>query len=177
MRIFAIAEFLLAAQREIHALGEAAFELHFHLFALQGQALEVHGDDAVVARGHGKNLARQLQPQIQCCFTLGFKRGGDASIVGRVGDHGDAFEILSGGTQHGGTADINIFDQLFGRKIFLGGGGFERIEVHDDQVDRGNAVFSGLLLIVRIVAAVEQTRRGLSDAAFSRGRRASPANS
>src|SRR5690349_10070739 len=57
---------------------------------------------------------------------------------------------------HGGTADVDIFDELFGGESGLCRSGFKGIEIDDNEIDRGDAVFRGLLLIFGKVAAVEQ---------------------
>src|SRR5208283_2032551 len=134
--IFAVAEFLFAAEGDIDAFGEAALFLllDFEGIALEGEAFEVHGDDAVVAGGHGKNFAGELQAQGEGGFARGFQFGGDAVVVGGVGDHGDAFEIFGGGAEHGGAADVDVFDELFGGEAGFCGGGFEGVEIDDDEI-------------------------------------------
>ena len=49
--------------------------------------------------------------------------------------------ILGGGAQHGGAADVDVFDRLLAGAIRTRHGLLERIEVDHQQVDGGNAVF------------------------------------
>ena len=58
-----------------------------------------------------------------------------AAVVGRVNHHGDVLKILGGRADHGGPADIDVFNQLFEFHAGLGGGFFKGIEVDGDQVD------------------------------------------
>src|SRR5258708_38270913 len=62
VRIFAVAQFLLAAKGKIDSLGETPFLLNLQLFALQQEPLEIHPDHAAVTRGEAKNLDRRVEP-------------------------------------------------------------------------------------------------------------------
>src|SRR6266404_832628 len=154
--IFAVAQFLLAAKGKIDSLGETAFLLNLQLFALEQEPLEIHRDHAVVTRGEAENFSREVEPGGESSVALGFELLGDALVIRGVRDDRYAFEIFGGGAQHCGAADINIFDELFGREIFLRGGGFERIQIHDHQVDWRDAVFLRLLQVIGIMAPEEQ---------------------
>src|SRR5712691_7047025 len=82
--------------------------------------------------------------------------GSDAIVIGGIGYYGDALKILGGGAQHGGTADVDVFDELFRGEFLLGGSSFKGIQVDDDEVNRGDAVLGGLLLIFGMIAAKQQ---------------------
>src|SRR5579885_1524147 len=81
----------------------------------------------------------------------------DAGVVRRVSEPADPLKVLRGGAKHRGTADINVFDELFGGEIGLGRGRLEGIKIHDDQVDGDDAVLRGFSLIARMLAAVEES--------------------
>ena len=120
------------------------------------QAFQFGGDHSVIARGGSENLARQFQPCGQTGIAAGFELRCNTLIVRGVGNHRDAFPILCGGAQHGRSADIDIFHQLFGGQVRLRRGRFERIQIHDNQVDCRDAMLFRLFLILRQIAAIEQ---------------------
>lgn len=74
-------------------------------------------------------------------------RGEDVAVAGRAGDDGDRRVVLGGGADHRGPADVDLLHALVGRGA--GGDGLaERVEVHDDQVERLHAEVLELLLVV-----------------------------
>ncbi len=154
--IFSVAKFLFAAKGEVDAFGEDGLVENFETTEAGGDAFEIHGDEAVVAGGGGKHFAGEFEAGFEGGVAVGFDFVGDAVVVFGFGDDGDAFEIFCGGAEHGGAADVDIFDELFGGEIGLGGGGFEGIEVDDDEIDGGDAVFGGGFLIFVEMAAEEQ---------------------
>src|SRR5271163_843635 len=121
-----------------------------------GEALKFGRDHAVVAGGGGEDFARELEARGQTGFVRSFQFFSNAGVVGGIGDNRYAFEVFCGGAQHGGAADVDVFDELFGCQALLGGGGFERVEIYDDEIDRRDAVLGGLFLIVSVVAAIEE---------------------
>jgi len=156
MGIFAVAEFLFAAKGEVDAFGEHGLVENFETGDSGGDALEIHGDEAVVAGSGGEDFAGEIEAGFEGGVAVGFDFVGDAVVVFGFGDDGDAFEIFGGGAEHGGAADVDIFDELFGGEIGFGGGGFEGIEIDDDEIDGRDAVFGGGLLIFGEVAAEEK---------------------
>ena len=67
----------------------------------------------------------------------------------------DVLVVLRGGSEDRGTADVDLVEEhaaALARRRVLG----ERIEIHDDQVDRLDALALQLLAVHRIVAAREQ---------------------
>src|SRR5262249_22624101 len=50
-----------------------------------------------------------------------------------------AHVVLGGGADHGGTADVDVFDAIVERSPFRDGR-FERIQGHDQQIDRLDVV-------------------------------------
>src|SRR6184192_2165946 len=90
-----------------------------------------------MTRSRGKNFLRQLQPR---------RKPGVAR----------AFEIFRRRAQHGGTADVDVLDELFGSQSRLSGCRLERVKVHYHKIDRSDAVFLRLLLILRMFPPKEQ---------------------
>ena len=60
-------------------------------------------------------------------------------VIGGVRQHGDEFVVLGRGADHGGTADVDILD-AGGVVGALGHRFLERVEVHDEEVDRFDPV-------------------------------------
>ena len=65
-------------------------------------------------------------------------------VVGRVDDDADVRVVLGRGPDHGRPADVVIVDEL-DRRV-----GPERVEVHDDEVDRLDAVLRHVGLVVGV---------------------------
>ena len=57
-----------------------------------------------------------------------------------VGDDDDGAVVFGGGADHGGAADVDVFDGLGEGAIGFGDGSFEGVEVDADEVDGGDAV-------------------------------------
>src|SRR5258708_8757272 len=64
--------------------------------------------------------------------------------------------MFRSGAEPGGGADVDVFDEFLSGEVFLCGGGFERIEINNHQVDWRDAVFSGLFLVFGEIAAKEE---------------------
>ena len=124
---------------------------------LGGEAFEFGGDHAVVSRGGGEDFAGQLEARGERGVFGGLQFRGYAMVIGGIGDDGDALEIFGGGAQHGGSTDINVFDELAGGEVCLGRGFGEGIKIHDHQVYRRDAVLGGLLLVFLVAAAEQQS--------------------
>ena len=56
--------------------------------------------------------------------------------------------VLGRAAQHGRTADIDILDGVFERAVRLRDGGFERIQVHHDEVDEVDTVLLGFVEVL-----------------------------
>ena len=80
---------------------------------------------------------------------------GDGGVVRGRRDDRDIVKILGGGADHGGSADIDVFDQLFEGHTGLGGGFFEGVEIDHDHVDGLDAVLGYGGGVRGKVAAVE----------------------
>ena len=160
VRVFAIAHLLAAFQREMQAQRKKRGVDHAHSFAIvvrNGQPFERRGDLAVILRGAGESFSRQIEARrrAQLAAALDFCR--DGSVIGGIGYDRHAFEILGGGTNHGGAADVDIFDQFFSGDAGLARGSRERIEIYHHHVDGGDAVIGDLLQILGQAAAVQDS--------------------
>ena len=72
----------------------------------------------------------------------------DGGVIGGGNDDGHVLIIFGGGADHGGAADVDVFDEVFERGVGAGGGLFELIEVDDDHVDGRDALgFDGREMI------------------------------
>lgn len=60
----------------------------------------------------------------------------DGAVLVRAGGDGHVAIVLGRRAQHRRPADVDVFDRLLQRAAGAGHGGLERIEVHDQQVDR-----------------------------------------
>ena len=75
-----------------------------------------------------------------------------ARVVRRIDDDEHVAEVLGGGAEQARAADVDLLDQLRRTGVGVGGRLGERIEVHDDEVDRRDAVPADRLEVVRAVA-------------------------
>ena len=77
----------------------------------------------------------------------------DLRVVSRINDNCDGTVILGRGADHRGAADIDVFDGVSERAVRLRDRLLKRVEVHDDEVDRINAVLFQSLHVLGEVAA------------------------
>ena len=68
---------------------------------------------------------------------------GDAAVVGWVDNDGDALVVFGRAAEHRRTADVDVLDGVLEGDIRLGDGLLERVEVHDDEIDRADTVLGG----------------------------------
>ena len=95
-------------------------------------------------------------------------------VVGDVRDGGDADEVLRGGADHAGAADVDVGAALLGGDAGPGGYGLERIEVADDHVDldgarAGEVGLVGVVVVLAEEAEVDLEVEGLHEAALHLG--------
>src|SRR5262249_12019456 len=114
-------------------------------------------DETVIAGSRSKNLSSEFEPGCKRGVAILFKLGRDAVVICGIGDDGNAFEIFSGRTQHRGSADVDVLNQLLGSESRFCGSLLKWIEIDDDEVDWRDAVFRRLFLILCEIAAVEQS--------------------
>ncbi len=141
-------------------------------FDIGGTARQPLGDAAVVVRGVGIGLGGEFAAQ-RGLGTACSQRGFDARVVGRVHHHADARVVLGGRTQHRRATDVDVLDCVLVAAVGPGHGGFERIQVHHQQVDWRDAVFGHHVRINRLAAqqaAVHARVQGLDAAVHDLGK-------
>ena len=112
---------------------------------------------AIVVGGLDKRLngeafaqfQRRLAPVIAHRFQ-------DGVVIARVHHHGDRFVILGRAPNHGGPADIDLFDGFRQGDVRFRDRRFKRIEVHHDEIDWLEAALFRLGLMQRVAPLVEQ---------------------
>jgi hypothetical protein len=77
--------------------------------------------------------------------------GEDARMVGGIDDDADRAVVLRRGTQHRRPADVDHLDDIRVHRTRRDGA-LERVEVHDDEVDRVDAELRELCDMVRVRA-------------------------
>ncbi len=80
---------------------------------------------------------------------------GDGGVVRRVADDADVRVVLRGRAQERRAADVDLLDRLRERRPAPRDGFLERVQVHDDEVDRSDAVRRGLAAVA-LLGAVEE---------------------
>src|SRR5215218_5307282 len=120
-----------------------AFDLPFDLLT------EPIRDRGVVLGGPPERRERQTAAGLLGDVSLAFESRQYFFVELRRGDDRHGPEVLGGGPQHGGSADVYLFDSLF-----LGGAAgdslLEWIEVDADQVYRADILLDELLYVVGV---------------------------
>lgn len=131
--IFAVAEgtLLVEGKVELRRVVTCRF--------LGGDAVEVLGDGGVIAGGHLEGGEGEFTAE-GCCPGSRAESGEDFFKLGVVCDDSDVGVVLGGGADHTGSADIDIFDGVFESDIGFRDGGFEGVEIHNDEFEGDNAV-------------------------------------
>ncbi len=88
--------------------------------------------------------------------AVGLQLLDQGGIVGDAGDDGHVFKVLGGGADHGGAADVDVFDQMAEGDAGLRGGLLEGIEIDHHHVDGLDAVGGDGGFVLRVAANVEQ---------------------
>jgi hypothetical protein len=81
---------------------------------------------------------------------------GEGDVVAGLGDDGDIFEVFGGGADHGGAADVDVFNEMAKGNVGLGCRLFEGVEVDYDHVDGQDAVLGYGSFVLSFAADVEQ---------------------
>jgi hypothetical protein len=151
VRVLAVAEALGDGQRG----GEAGRQAEDVAEAGLGLGFEVVGDRGVVGRGALEDLEGELAAEFAEGLR-GLHRGEHALVVGGIGHDGDGGVVLGRAAQHGGAADVDVLDGVLERAVGLRDGGFEGVEVDDDEVDEVDAVLLGFVEVLMRVATAEK---------------------
>ncbi len=67
--------------------------------------------------------------------------------------HEHVAEVLGGRAKQAGTADVDLLHERVKRCIGIVGRFAERIQIHDDQIDRLNSLRANRLEVIRAVPA------------------------
>ena len=149
LRILAIAQVVDLLQRDLE-LGRGVR----HVACLGGKPT---GDGRVVGGGSLVDLHLQAATGGKRGATAGLAHlGQDGTIVGRVGNDGNARGVLGSRAQHGGATDVDVLDSVREGDLGVSDGLLELVQVDDDQVDQLNAVLSRLLHVLLGIAAGQQ---------------------
>jgi hypothetical protein len=109
------------------------------------------GDRGVVRGGRAESLRREPPPQVARQHAPRPQLGEHLVVVRRIDEDADVFPVLPRRAHHRRAADVDHLDDLLERLRRIGGGARERVEVHDDEVDRRDVV-RGEIAHVRRVA-------------------------
>ncbi len=122
----------------------------------RGQAFESVGDGGVVGGGGGEGALGETPAGFQReSAPMGGELFGEGGVVGRRGDDGDVFEILGGGANHRGTANVDVLDDFREGDARFSGGFLEGVEIDHDHIDGLDAMSSGLIAMAGVFAAEE----------------------
>ena len=116
------------------------------------------GDGSVVGGGERKGLFGKAPAGFATeggavgAFHFFDKRG----IVGGAGDDGYIFKVLGRGTNHGGAADVDVFDEVAEGDRRLGGGFLKGVEVDHNHVDGLDAVGGDGGLVLGVATNVKK---------------------
>ena len=103
--------------------------------------VQARADGGIVIGGGAEDFSGEAPLRIEREFAARraqlFEDGG---VILRRGDHGDVLVVLGGGAQHGGSADIDVLDELLEVGAGLGGDFLETVEVDHHHVDGDDAV-------------------------------------
>ena len=109
-------------------------------------------DGAVIVGGRLEGLPREAPLRIprQLSGRAQFIEKG--RVVRGRGDDGYVLPVFRGGADHGGSTDVDVFDQLFERCVGARGDFFELIQVDDNHVDGFDAVLPQRGCVLRVFA-------------------------
>ena len=105
-----------------------------------------------------ERLAHQREPKVERRTAGAIQLFDDPRVILGVDDHEHVAEVLGGGPDEAGTADVDLLDQVVEGGIGIGGGLGERVEIDDHQVDRADALGGDGGQVVGPVAAGQDAR-------------------
>ena len=115
----------------LHRLGPGGGE------QLLGEAgVHLAGDHRIVVGGDGEGVGHEGCEQILSDLSVvGLHGIEDVGVLLRSGDDRHGLVVLGSGTDHAGSSDVDVLDDLLESCSLLENGLFEGIEVDDDHVD------------------------------------------
>ncbi len=102
-----------------------------------------------------EDLGRESLPKVTIIVPR-LQRGEHPGIVDRIADDGHCIEVLRGGTQHCGPANIDLLDHVVRAHVIPCCGLAKRVKVHRDEIDPRNRMNANGLRVLTRVAAREQ---------------------
>ncbi len=155
MRVLAVAQRLAQLSAQCAAPGRS-------LVAFLGEfAGEPAGDFGIVGRGAGIGDLGELAAQRQRGGAIvGIEFGQHGCVIFGIDHHRHIVVVLGGGADHGGAADVDILDRLLIARAF-GDGGFERVEVRNQQIDALDRMILHRLGVFGVVANAQEAAMNL----------------
>ncbi len=136
MRILSIAHILQFVK--LHAVGQRE---GFALITVKADRTQIVADSGVVLCRMGEYLAGQVIARgVAQSAAVMFEFIKNARIILAVDDHADVGMILRRRTQHGGAANIDIFDRRGQTAAGLRNRFLKRIKINHNQIDRKNSM-------------------------------------
>ena len=133
VRIFAVTQVHALAKRQVEVIAG-----RLCAFLYPGQ---VSGDRGIVLCRMGKCLGGQALTKIRARMAgVGGELRQECGIIRRIHDHSDRGVVLGRRAQHGGSADIDVLDRILIAAVAAGNRRGKGVEVHDQKVDRRDAV-------------------------------------
>ena len=146
MRVLTVAHDLLQLARDHTAARRG--------FANRGGHPAGHG--GVVGPGAGiGDLSLTLAEGISRRAVVGFQLVQQRAVILDIDDGGDEAVVLGRRADHGRAADVDVLDHLVVIRA-TGQSGLERVEVHDQQVDRADAMLGHRGDVVVVVTQRQQ---------------------
>ncbi len=140
MRVLAVAQLLLPVEIEGEHGGKLLRGMAFAL-------LQVAGDHRIVSRGVREGLGGEPRARVDGRGTRRVEFGQHRAVVRRIDQHRDVDVVLGAGPQHRRTTDVDLLDRFGVRAPGPRDRARERIEIHDQQVDRFDAVLAHRRLV------------------------------
>ena len=116
---------------------------------------QLRGDPRVVRRRVAERLDRESRPQAVGDMPAVADRVEDGVVARRRRHDRDVGVVLRGGPDHRGPADVDLLDELVERDAGPLGSRRERVEVDDDELERGDRGGDQLLAMVGEAAVGE----------------------
>jgi hypothetical protein len=109
-------------------------------------------DRGVVGCGALEGLARELAPRRLAEHAALAQLLEHRTVVAGIHDHADVRVILRGRANHRGSADVDLLDGFGARHIGTRDRLLERVQIHDDEVDRRDLLRRQIRAVVFAVA-------------------------
>ena len=92
------------------------------------------GNCRIIRTGELEYLDRQMEAGCQCCIAMLFYFGNHPGIIGRINNNSNMLKILCSSPEHGGAADVDIFNGMGHCAVRIPGGLVKGIEIYRDKI-------------------------------------------